>query len=244
MPFCQPDHFAAFFNQLKESLQSGGIISCELFGKNDSWNSPIDQTTLTFLSRAEIEGLMSGLKIEELKEEEYDGPSFSDPQKHWQVRIEIKTVLWGAQITVDDNSEYVADFYESVSGQKGLGFHSHLNIMDPISERYMSDNLRIFRSDEGEVQQDIYLFHQFMSDFDVLMMKTSGDLGSARLPIFERFAISMALEKQSVSSKNTQYGMALMESSKCPRTFGFGLPWLEFKKSKSNFASQRPINSA
>lgn len=86
LPFCRPDRFNLFFQSIKGALAPGGILSCDLFGKNDSWNQKrADRPQLTFLERREVEMLTEGLKTELLKEDEYDGPSFSESNKHWHM---------------------------------------------------------------------------------------------------------------------------------------------------------------
>jgi tellurite methyltransferase len=86
LPFCQPIRFGNFWKEIKNSLRPGGVISCELFGNNDSWRkNSTSESKLTFLDKAEVEELASGLILEVLKETEEDGPSFSEPMKHWHI---------------------------------------------------------------------------------------------------------------------------------------------------------------
>lgn len=86
LPFCHPDKFAEFWRRLVTALKPGGIISCDLFGVNDGWNTPsIGSDDMTFLTRAQIEHLTTDLTMEDLTEKEEDAPVFSGPTKHWHL---------------------------------------------------------------------------------------------------------------------------------------------------------------
>lgn len=86
LPFCRPEKFSVFWAQLRRSLKPGGALSGELFGLNDEWRfSPRSGLQLTFHSQADIFNLCSGLVIHELREEEFDGPTFERPHKHWHI---------------------------------------------------------------------------------------------------------------------------------------------------------------
>ena len=37
LPFCEPDHFPAFWKRIKNALKPGGVFCGHFFGQNDSW---------------------------------------------------------------------------------------------------------------------------------------------------------------------------------------------------------------
>ena len=83
LPFTHRDHFAAMFARLKAALAPGGIFAGQLFGIHDQWNTP--DRTMTFLTRAEVEALLSDLETIELTEEDADGHIADGSPKHWHV---------------------------------------------------------------------------------------------------------------------------------------------------------------
>jgi len=83
LPFCDPEAFEKFWPKLIAALKPGGVISVELFGVNDTWNKP--ESKMTFHTRAQVENLLQGLKVEVLREEEKDQPDFSGANKHWHI---------------------------------------------------------------------------------------------------------------------------------------------------------------
>jgi tellurite methyltransferase len=90
LPFCHPKAFPSFWQKVKKSLKPDGLISCEFFGINDSWAMhPTHGTSMTFLDKATIENISKDLRLEFLKEEQYEGTSFSGALKNWHVFIYI-----------------------------------------------------------------------------------------------------------------------------------------------------------
>ena len=65
--------------QVRSALSPGGWLAVDLFGDRDSWAGAPDET---FLTRAEVGGLLAGLDVVVLDEVEEDGEAFSGP-KHW-----------------------------------------------------------------------------------------------------------------------------------------------------------------
>ncbi|MGP9536604.1 class I SAM-dependent methyltransferase [Brachybacterium sp. AOP43-C2-M15] len=78
LPFVPRPAFDALWSTIREALRPCGILAVDLFGDHDDWAD----TDGTYLSRDDVEGLLDGLEILELTEEERDGRSFSGP-KHW-----------------------------------------------------------------------------------------------------------------------------------------------------------------
>lgn len=86
LPFCKPQSFLNFWQMMMASLRPQGIASLELFGINDDWTKlPRAASTMSFHSRAQVDQILKDLKIEIFKEEEFKGPTFNAPDKHWHI---------------------------------------------------------------------------------------------------------------------------------------------------------------
>ncbi len=86
LPFCRRESFPELWKKTTAALKPGGILTCELFGMNDSWFAEsVDPGERTFLSLEEVNALLAPLQTESLKEEEFDGPAFGRPLKHWHL---------------------------------------------------------------------------------------------------------------------------------------------------------------
>lgn len=86
LPFCHPDHFPMFWKIITDSLKPNGILSCELFGHNDSWaRHPQHSQSMTFLDDKEVLEFVAGFNVEVVRESEVDGPSFTEANKHWHL---------------------------------------------------------------------------------------------------------------------------------------------------------------
>jgi tellurite methyltransferase len=83
LPFIARDRFAGVFARLKAALVPGGIFAGQFFGVHDEWNTP--ERSMTFLTREEVEALLSGLETIELSEEDADGHTADGSPKHWHV---------------------------------------------------------------------------------------------------------------------------------------------------------------
>jgi hypothetical protein len=81
LPFCPPDRFDALWARVTAALEPGGIFAGELFGERDSWSG---DPSMTFVSRARLDELLSGFTVLHLDEEDAPGDSFMGP-KHWHV---------------------------------------------------------------------------------------------------------------------------------------------------------------
>jgi SAM-dependent methyltransferase len=82
LPFCPPEDFNAFWERLWTSLRPEGVLSCELFGKNDAWCS---SPKMTFFDHIQVQALLKNQRIEELTELEEEGRTFAGPTKHWHL---------------------------------------------------------------------------------------------------------------------------------------------------------------
>ena len=82
LPFCRPDAFPAVWRRIVGSLRSGGRFCGQLFGDRDGWSGEDD---MTFLSRASLDELLDGLKVERLDEVEEDGQTAIGRAKHWHL---------------------------------------------------------------------------------------------------------------------------------------------------------------
>lgn len=82
LPFCPPEHFGRVWAAVRGAIEPGGRFAGQFFGERDTWAALPDRSHHT---RAEVEGLLAGLEIETLKEEERDGTDAKDKVKHWHV---------------------------------------------------------------------------------------------------------------------------------------------------------------
>ncbi|MEU2417883.1 class I SAM-dependent methyltransferase [Brachybacterium paraconglomeratum] len=70
--------FPQLWGAVRSALRPHGVLAVDLFGDRDDWAG----TDGTFLTRADLEELLTGLEVLALDEEEHDGRSFAGP-KHW-----------------------------------------------------------------------------------------------------------------------------------------------------------------
>lgn len=80
MSFVPREAFPQLWRAVRSALRPYGVLAVDLFGNRDDWAG----TDGTFLSRAELEDLITGLELLALDEEEHDGRSFAG-SKHWHV---------------------------------------------------------------------------------------------------------------------------------------------------------------
>jgi SAM-dependent methyltransferase len=81
LPFCAPDRFGDLWARIRRALLPGGIFAGQLFGPHDSWaGSP----GMVFHDRSDVDTLLAGLEILELRETDEDGQARSGP-KHWHL---------------------------------------------------------------------------------------------------------------------------------------------------------------
>ena len=81
LPFCPPDRFDDLWERIREALRPEGLFAGELFGDHDSWSG---DPSMTFVTRARLDALLSAFEVLWLEEEDGPGDSFVGP-KHWHV---------------------------------------------------------------------------------------------------------------------------------------------------------------
>jgi SAM-dependent methyltransferase len=83
LPFNPRTSFNDVVVRIKDSLKPGGIFTGQFFGIRDQWNVP--DTSMTFLTRAQVDGLLSDMRVIELREEEHMGKTANGEAKYWHV---------------------------------------------------------------------------------------------------------------------------------------------------------------
>jgi len=81
LPFCHPRDFDAVWEKVASAVGANGFFVGHFFGPHDTW---ADKPDMTFHSREEVETLLAGFEIEQLREQDEDGASVGGP-KHWHV---------------------------------------------------------------------------------------------------------------------------------------------------------------
>ena len=81
LPFVSADDFSGVWSQIVDSLRPGGRFCGHLFGDRDTWASQ----GVTCFTRSEVDGLLSGLSVERLDEEEEDSQDAGGTPKHWHL---------------------------------------------------------------------------------------------------------------------------------------------------------------
>ena len=82
--FCRQEYFKSFFEEVVDSLKSGGILICNLLGENDEWKK--EGRNLNYFTKDEIlELLKEDFTIGEktIRETEEDGKKADGKIKHW-----------------------------------------------------------------------------------------------------------------------------------------------------------------
>jgi len=81
LPFCPPAVFERLWAGIRSSLRSGGLFAGQIFGPKDDFASWPD---VNVHDRADVDRLLAGLDVVQLREEDKNGTSFRGP-KHWHV---------------------------------------------------------------------------------------------------------------------------------------------------------------
>lgn len=71
LPFCHPDHFPALWDGVCGSIRPSGLLAVHLFGDRHGWR----REEMTFVTREQVEDLISGLKVLDLREDDKVMPS-------------------------------------------------------------------------------------------------------------------------------------------------------------------------
>ena len=82
LPLVSPIDFPNLWKKILDALLPEGLVSCQLYGERDSW---FGDPTITFLSRSDIDALLSPLQLEYFREEEEDSTTPRGIQKHWHI---------------------------------------------------------------------------------------------------------------------------------------------------------------
>jgi len=82
LPFLKRDKIGEILDKIKNSLKVGGIFTGQFFGVNDSWNNNPD---VSVHAEPGVKELLSGLDIIYFQEEEKDGQTAINGQKHWHL---------------------------------------------------------------------------------------------------------------------------------------------------------------
>lgn len=83
LPFVPRGRFKDAFTRVKASIKPDGIFTGQFFGVHDEWNTP--DTDMTFLTRQEVDELLSDFIVLELTEEDRMGSTATGGEKHWHV---------------------------------------------------------------------------------------------------------------------------------------------------------------
>ena len=83
LPFNPKATFNSVFTRIKQSIKPVGIFTGQFFGIHDEWNTP--ERNMTFLTREEVNELLSDMKVLEFTEEDKIGPTALGTLKHWHV---------------------------------------------------------------------------------------------------------------------------------------------------------------
>ncbi|MCL1464041.1 class I SAM-dependent methyltransferase [Argonema galeatum] len=82
LPFCPPEYFLEFWDEIVQSIRPGGRFCGQLFGDRDDWAKI---PTNTHHTRAQVEKLLDSFEIEVFNEEESDGKTALLEPKHWHI---------------------------------------------------------------------------------------------------------------------------------------------------------------
>jgi tellurite methyltransferase len=83
LPFIRDDRFKACVAGFIAALRPGGVLAANFFGPHDEWNVP--GSHLTFVTRSELDAMLTDLHVEEVAEEDHDGQTADGTPKHWHV---------------------------------------------------------------------------------------------------------------------------------------------------------------
>lgn len=83
LPFNSPASFNSVFARIKQSLKAGGIFTGQFFGVRDEWNRR--GAGMTFLTREQVDALLSDMQVLVLKEKELQGTTATGEAKYWHV---------------------------------------------------------------------------------------------------------------------------------------------------------------
>ncbi|HPT08200.1 MAG TPA: class I SAM-dependent methyltransferase [bacterium] len=82
LPFIKKEKINEVVSNIKNSLKNNGIFVGQFFGKNDSWSNA---TGICVYTEKEIKKFLTNLDIIYFQEEEKDGQTAMDGEKHWHI---------------------------------------------------------------------------------------------------------------------------------------------------------------
>lgn len=82
LPFATPEEFPELWERLVASLKPRGIFAGTFFGPNDTW---ADKPGMTFLSKEQVEELLSEFEVLEFNERDEDAQDIQGNPKHWHI---------------------------------------------------------------------------------------------------------------------------------------------------------------
>ncbi|WP_019503782.1 class I SAM-dependent methyltransferase [Pleurocapsa sp. PCC 7319] len=82
IPFCSPEVFPTLWNQIFNSLVTGGRFCGHLFGDRDSWGN---SELINCFTRSQVETLLKPYEIELLEEEEHPGKTPLGEDRDWHI---------------------------------------------------------------------------------------------------------------------------------------------------------------
>ncbi len=109
LPFIAPPQLPAVFARIRQSLRPGGVLTCQFFGPNDTWNTP--ERPMTFLDRGQVDALLEGLSVHVLDERQELGATALGDTKHWHI----------FDVIAQDGSDYHSPHPLAPLSHKGRG---------------------------------------------------------------------------------------------------------------------------
>ncbi|MCK4873122.1 MAG: class I SAM-dependent methyltransferase [Phycisphaerales bacterium] len=85
IPFCPPQHFETTWWKMRRSMAADGLLALILFGDRDEWACTDKAGDTTYLSRGDVDRLITGLERLRDEEVEHDGPTALGAHKHWHL---------------------------------------------------------------------------------------------------------------------------------------------------------------
>lgn len=82
LPFIKIEKINQIIDNIKNSLEDGGIFVGQFFGTRDSWNN---KPGISVYTEKEVNDFLSNLDIVYFQEEEKDGQTAMDGKKHWHL---------------------------------------------------------------------------------------------------------------------------------------------------------------
>ncbi|MBX7042081.1 MAG: methyltransferase domain-containing protein [Ignavibacteria bacterium] len=79
LPFCEREHFNGMMQSVTKCISKGGLFTGNFFGIRDEYQE------LSLVTEEGLKEMFTGFDFLYFKEEEFDGPSVSEPEKHWHI---------------------------------------------------------------------------------------------------------------------------------------------------------------